>query len=104
MTEPQPPFRVSWICRAQVEGLMRRAQPLGLGPRLADELEQVGRRLENEPLGWGDPLFRYRSLKLVVHLRIYAKLRVVYAVHYEQSVVFVRDIRPVFDHPLAGGG
>jgi len=102
VASPQPPYRLSWMCLAELRRLRDRALQLGVGPQLRQALQTITARLADDPLDWGDPLFRLRGLSLLVHLRIHAKLRVVYGVHDTQRVVFVRGIQPVFDHPLAG--
>jgi len=52
------------------------------------------------PHAWGEEFRHYRAAKLVLRKMIYDRILVVYAVHEEKPVVFVKECRPVQGHPL----
>jgi len=89
------------ICRARIQTLAVRAKSLAYGVRFAVVLTSIRHQLETNPRNWGDPNFRFHGLDLVSYLRVEEKLRVVYAVHETNPVVFLRELEPLPGHPLA---
>ena len=89
-------------CRARIQFLAARAKSIGYGVRFAEILTSIRSQLDTNPRAWGDPNFRFHGLNLVSYLRVEEGLRIVYAVHETNPVVFLRELEPLPGHPLAG--
>lgn len=57
-------------------------------------LRAIDEALRDNPIEFGDPLFRLRKAQLTVFRRIYRPLDVLYSVHDEKPIVFVRGFQP----------
>ncbi len=56
-------------------------------------LQKIGERLAEDPLNFGDPLYRLPSLHLRVFHAVVQPLIVYYAVHEEKRLVFIRSFK-----------
>ena len=99
---PPPPYKVELLQTAQADVLrgLTAAQRLGVGPNYAATMRRIYERLTTIPHTWGEPSLRYPNAKLVLRKMIIDRILVVFAVHEEQPVVFVRECRPIQGHPL----
>ena len=101
-TDPARLYRISFLqpARERIKRCAQAATGLGIAQEYAATLRVILDRLAREPAEWGDPYKRLHAAKLLIYKRLYNGLYVEYAVHEEARVVFVRDCRPVLDHPL----
>jgi hypothetical protein len=97
-----PPFRVtsSELLRKQLLRWGEVAKRIGLGEEYAAAIRRIYDRLSNDPVGWGDPLFPLRQLKLIVYRGFDPVMYVSYGVHAQERVVFLRSFLLVPGHPL----
>ena len=63
-------------------------------------MRRIYENLTMTPHTWGEPSRRYRAAKLVLRKMICDRILVVFAVHEEKPVVFVKECRPIQGHPL----
>jgi hypothetical protein len=100
-TDPAP-YRVSFLAaaRERVKRCARTAILLGIGREYAATLRFIIERLSTSPLTWGEPSHHYRLAKLVQRKMIFQRVLVIYVVHEDQPIVFVKECKPVLGHPL----
>jgi hypothetical protein len=98
------PFDVEFSTNQQheLQRLDNKARATGYGRQFANELRAILEKLRQSPRDWGDPLFPLNALRLIVYRGIHARISVTYGVHDRLPIVFIRDFKPVLDHPLAG--
>ncbi len=77
-----------------------RAIELNVRDRVATAYRTIESRLEDDPVGWGDPVRRYTAARMTTFQRIRDELLVVYSVHDEKPEVWLLDVTPVLGHPL----
>lgn len=99
-----PRYRVdhSGVLRGHIFRLGEAWRSLGIGAAFAATLGATFAALRTRPRTWGDPFLRLDRAELTVYHRVIDRMCVVYAVHDNDRDVFIRDIVPVLDHPLAG--
>ncbi len=102
MNSPPPPYKVELLKSVQAEIMrcLREAQRLGIAPEFIATIERIFERLSSAPHDWGEEFRHFRAAKLVLRKTIHDRILVVYAVHEELPVVFVKECRPVLGHPL----
>src|SRR5262249_10433301 len=85
------PFRVINVkaATAQIKALYVQAKLLGTEGPLRKSLAGNQRRLETDPLEFGEPLYQLRGLGLQVRLAPFAPLYVRFAVDEERRLVYV---------------
>ncbi|HXG12959.1 MAG TPA: hypothetical protein VNK04_24590 [Gemmataceae bacterium] len=86
--------------RERLRQLGEKARQAGLIERYAEALRVIEERLANRPLEWGDPLYSFPQLKLLICRGLYWVFAVEYAVHEGQRVVFLREYRLLPRNPL----
>jgi hypothetical protein len=98
------PFKIDYSTNQAefIQRLVNKALALGYGQQFATELRAITDKLERTPRDWGDPLFPLHALQLMVYRGIHARLAITYGVHDRLPIVFIRDFKPILDHPLAG--
>jgi len=84
----------------EVTRCSREAQRLGIAREYLATIHRIYEKLSTIPHLWGEECRHYRAAKLVLRKMIHDRILVVYAVHEEQPVVFVKECRPVQGHPL----
>jgi hypothetical protein len=94
-------IELSTAQREKIARLNRRAIGMGLGPAFVDDLRSIFERLQKSPREWGDPLFHFKELKMIMYRGIHAKISVTYGVHDRLPLVFVSRIDLILNHPLA---
>jgi hypothetical protein len=99
---PPPPYKVELLQSVQAEGArcVSEAQRLGIAREYVATSQQIYEKLTSIPHAWGEEFRRYRAAMLILRTMIYDRILVVYAVHEEQCIVFVKECRPVQGHPL----
>ena len=76
-----------------------RAVRNGLLDRLTAALRELDTRLRTDPVAWGDPLYPYPNLRLLLYQRVVGPIYVLYAVDEMRRIVYLRQILPF---PLGG--
>ncbi|MFO0965600.1 MAG: hypothetical protein U0793_08460 [Gemmataceae bacterium] len=91
----QPIFRLSLFpgVPAQIRALDEQATARGIQDVFRAKLAEVNRRLQTNPREFGEPASYYANAKLMVRHAALAPVYVRYAVHQEQSVVFVLEVK-----------
>jgi hypothetical protein len=92
--------RLTHEARADLSFLLERAKHVGVLSRFKTALRDSESALEVDPRGWGEPMRRYRSARLMIYHRIHDELHIVYGVHDVAPLVWVSAIEPVLSHPL----
>lgn len=94
--ESEPTFRVvySAAVRKSLKEMLHRAVAKGIGQEVLQAVRTIDQRLALDPLTFGDPWYDLTDAKLKVMSRIVRPLFVVYGVHKDERVVFVRDFQP----------
>ncbi len=105
-TDTSGPFKIELtpLARAQIQRCAQEAKDRGMGHELATALREIVENLSTTPTSWGDPQVHFRHAKLRLYQRIWKRILVIYAVHEEQPVVFVKECKPVLGHPLESAG
>ncbi len=85
---------------AKMRTLADLASLAGMRQSYLEVLKLMAERLESDPMGWGDPLYRVPHQSGIVHHAIAWPIQVRYSVHEAVAVVLIMDIDPVFDWPL----
>jgi hypothetical protein len=70
----------------------RQAVQAGRGQKYLASLRTIYDRLQNDPKNFGETLFRHPALKLIVLKAVVAPIAVIYGVHEDQPLVFVRTV------------
>ncbi len=65
----------------------------GKGQRFLEALRIIHHRLQRAALNFGEPLFHLRALKLTVYQAVVTPVVVVYVVHEEKPLVFLKDVK-----------
>ena len=81
--------------------LSERAADVGRDEEFNAEVEQMLSRLAENPLGWGDPLRRYRHLGWLLCRGMGEHFVVEHAIDEGRKVVYLKDVRPT---PWSGLG
>ena len=96
------PFKVG-----QAAGIKQRMQTLadlaslaGIRRFYLDALAVMLQRLENDPLEWGDPLYRKPALGGMVCHAVVSPIIVHYSVHEPAHTVLIIEIKPLFEWPI----
>ena len=106
MTPESPRFAVALVGRVSndLERLATWAERHDLRMLLTESLRQIIENLETQPREWGDPYFNFRALDAVAYGKTiaYADLRIVYAVHNTEPLVWLSVVRPLPESPFLG--
>jgi hypothetical protein len=99
---PPPPYKVELLqsARAEIVRCSKEAQRRGIIHEYLGTLRWIYDKLTNAPHSCGEEFCRFPAAKLVLRKTLHDRILVVYAVHQEQPIVFVKECRPVLDHPL----
>jgi hypothetical protein len=94
---PEGSFRVLYFDHTiqATRALAEEASRLGIRRPFLESLKVIQTKLKQEPLTWGDPLFRYQHLGLVMRHGIHSLIHVYYAVDEGNHLVYVRDLLPL---------
>jgi hypothetical protein len=79
--------------KATLKQLHRQAFARGTGQQFLDALRQIIMHLRNDPLTFGEPLYRLPMLKLAVRQGMIDPLIVDYGVHEDQQLVFLSGFK-----------
>ena len=93
------PYDIDWS-RAVVRTLrrlMRQAIQQGRAESFLAALRQIGRRLEQSPNRFGEPLYRLPGMRLQVRSAVVRPVVVHFAVHEDRPLVFIRRFELLAD-------
>jgi hypothetical protein len=85
--------RLSQQTKAALKQHHRRAAQAGKGQHFLASLRHIIERLRQDPLAFGEPLYRLPALKLLVCQAAVLPIIVDFAVHEERPLVFIRQFR-----------
>ncbi len=71
----------------------RKAAKRGKGEQFLEALRTIHHRLGRDAITFGEPLFHFRALKLTVYQAVVKPVVVIYVVHEEKPLVFLRDVK-----------
>jgi hypothetical protein len=102
---PSGSFKVELLGPANLELSLAvaRAKQLGIKNAFYALIREVYQHLVTHPVSWGDQTQTYHAAGLREYHRLHKKLSIRYAVDVSNHVVYIKQIRPVMDHPLASG-
>jgi hypothetical protein len=88
------PYKVVWSqqTREQVHRWANKAADLGMRDQYLAALRAILQKMADQPLTWGDPLYRLHQLGLVVYRGLYPPLRVHYAADESRRIVYVKEV------------
>lgn len=81
--------------KEKLKTLLRQAQKAGKLKRFADAVIKMDERLRHDPLNFGELTGTLPWLKLPLHVGFIRPLKVDFAIHEAESLVFVRKIEAV---------
>ena len=90
--DPHFKVHVAGAIAAELRRLQRRATKEGRGAKLIDAFRRIVKRLRDDPLGFGEPLYELPALRLFVRHAAIAPLVVYFAVHDEEQLVFIKSV------------
>ena len=96
------PFKVGTAAgvKEQMQTLADLASFAGFRQRYRDALTTMRRRLENDPLEWGDPLFRKPQVGGVVCRAVVDPIVIHYSVHESNKSVIIIRVDSLFEWPI----
>ena len=68
---------------------MKRAEEKGLGQETLSALQELDRRLHNDPLSFGEPLYTLKATQLQVRMACVGTVSVLFALDEERRLVYV---------------
>jgi len=81
--------------RTRLKDILRRAQKAGKLTRFSDAIQKLDQRLRKDPCGFGELTGRLPWSKMPVHVGFVRPLKVDFAIHEKDRVIFVRRIEAV---------
>lgn len=69
MDQSETSYKVAHVGQAaeQLKTLMIQAMRLGMQEEFLETVKDIAQRLATSPLEWGDPLYQFRHLGLLLH-------------------------------------
>jgi hypothetical protein len=86
--------------RTQLKEWGEVARELGLLDQYVASLKAIERKMQTEPLSWGDPVYPLSSLKLIIYRGIYWPFVVHYGVNEGKRLVFVKEYDLLPNNPF----
>jgi len=80
--------------------LQHKATDVGIGSTVLTAIKAIHKHLQEDPLGFGEPLYRLRLFPLQVRVAVVSPLAVDYTVDEQRRLVFIKGIRPLSGHGL----
>jgi len=102
--DPSPPyeFEPSEAMRERIRNLIDRAGKLGHRAAAIQAFAKIFDYLTRAPRDWGDPIRKYKKMKLTEYHGRHWNLRCVYSVHDRVPIVFLTKVIPLPGNPLFG--
>ena len=96
-SEADGSYQVSYsaVVRKELKAILQRAITAGLGEKAMSAVKTIDEQLSSNPLDFGDPWYDLPEAELTVFAKIVHPLMVVYGVHKEERVVFVKEFKPL---------
>jgi hypothetical protein len=96
------PYRVGLYkgVKEQLKTLAILASLAGFRQAYFDALHMMAQRLQEDPIEWGDPLYRKPQQNGVVCRASVGPIIVHYSVHESVNVVLIMRIEPLFEWPI----
>ena len=93
------PYKVGTAAgvKDQLQTLLNLASLAGIRQFYLDAVDIMGRRLANDPLEWGDPLFRKPFVNGIVCRALVEPIMVHYSVHELINSVIILKVEPLFE-------
>ncbi len=79
----------------QLQELHQNAKAKGSGSKVALAVRRIFGLLETDPVGFGEPRFSLPHAGLEVRVGAMAPVLIVYGVHPQRRIVFIRDFLPL---------
>jgi hypothetical protein len=79
--------------KLNLEQLHEQSLEAGTSPAFMTALRQIGQRLQDDPSAFGEPLYRLPALRLQIRQAVILPLVVIYGVHEEEPLVFIRGFK-----------
>ena len=97
MSAPVPEYQVvySGQVKAKLKALLRQAKKAGKLDRFAVAVMKLDKRLREDPANFGELTGNLPWLKLPMHVGFARPLKVDFAIHEAENMVFVRKIEAV---------
>ena len=86
--------------KEQMRTLADLASLAGIRHSYLDALKQMARHLQDDPLAWGDPVYRSPQQGGIVYHALVGPIVVHYAVHESKKAVLIIRIEPLFEWPV----
>jgi hypothetical protein len=86
--------------KEQIRTLLDLATIAGIRESYLEALAKMAERLQNEPLAWGDPVYRKPNPVGLVCQGIVGPIIVRYSVHEPEHAVLIISIEPLFEWPV----
>jgi hypothetical protein len=83
----------SGIIAKSLEQIQKRAKAQGRGEQVLSAVRTMLHRLSNDPLEFGEPLYRLPSLQLQVQHGAVGPLLVYFGVHEDRPLVFIKVLK-----------
>ena len=99
------PYRLtmSGVTKDDLRRLRARAVVVGALHQFTATMLEVEVALQTNPTAWGDPLNALKYARLTRYHRVFDRLRIIYAVHMDQPVVWLTNVIPIRHSPLRLG-
>lgn len=85
--------QMSQQTRALLQQLRLKAAEVGAGPGFVSAYRQIIERLRDDPTTFGEPLYHLPALHLLVYQAAIKPLVVIYGVHDDKPLVFIRGFK-----------
>jgi hypothetical protein len=82
----------SGIIARSLKQIQRRAKREGRGQQVLEAIRRIRRRLTNDPMAFGEPLYRLPAMRLQVRHVAVGPLLVYFGVHEDRPVVFIKAV------------
>jgi hypothetical protein len=92
-----PPYRLTMNGTMRVHSRLLRARAVLVGAlhQFTETLLEVDAALRTTPSTWGDPVNVFHQLRTTRYHRVIDRLRIVYAVHMDQPLVWLTNVIPL---------
>jgi hypothetical protein len=84
---------MSGVTRATVVELLKQAKTAGTSQVFFTAFREIADRLHRDPLNFGETLYCLPALRLIVHQAAIAPLAVVFGIHQDLPLVFIKGFK-----------
>ena len=79
--------------KADLRRFHKQMMEQGEGTAFLDVLKQIAARLQKDPHGFGETLYRLPAVKLMIHQGVLIPLAVTYGIHDDLPLVLIRVVK-----------